>query len=62
MYAEPYDLLTIKLLVLHVSQHHEEALVKDIWNRIFQEGTLLRESSGEVCIECPDSYAGSSTY
>jgi len=37
VYAEPYDLLTIKLLVLHVSQHQDEALVKDIWNRIFHE-------------------------
>jgi len=37
VYAEPYDLLTIKLLVLHVSQHRDESLVKDIWNRIFNE-------------------------
>ena len=40
MYAETYDLLTIKLLVLHVSQHQDEALVKDIWNRIFNESKL----------------------
>jgi len=37
VYAEPYDLLTIRLLVLHVSQHHDDGLVKDIWNRIFNE-------------------------
>ncbi|KAI0304810.1 nucleoporin [Russula brevipes] len=37
VYAEPYDLLTIKLLVLHVSQHQDEALIKSIWDRIFQE-------------------------
>lgn len=37
MYADPYDLLTIKLLVLHVSQHQDEALVEDIWNRVIQE-------------------------
>ncbi|KAF8507029.1 nucleoporin [Russula emetica] len=37
VYAEPYDLLTIKLLVLHVSHHHDDGLVKDIWNRIFNE-------------------------
>jgi nuclear pore complex protein Nup155 len=37
VYADPYDLLTIKLLVLHVSQHQDEALVEDIWNRVIQE-------------------------
>ncbi|KAI9512809.1 nucleoporin [Russula earlei] len=37
VYAEPYDLLAIKLLVLHVSQHQDEALVKDIWDRLFHE-------------------------
>lgn len=37
VYADPYDLLTIKLLVLHVSQHQDEALVKDIWNRVIHE-------------------------
>jgi nuclear pore complex protein Nup155 len=41
VYADPYDLLTIKLLALHVSQHQDEALVKDIWDRIFQDGTLI---------------------
>ncbi|KAI0274723.1 nucleoporin [Gloeopeniophorella convolvens] len=37
VYANPYDLPTIKLLILHVSQHQDESLVKDIWNRLFQE-------------------------
>ncbi|KAI0257476.1 nucleoporin [Lactifluus subvellereus] len=37
VYADPYDLLTIKLLALHVSQHQDEALVKDIWDHIFHE-------------------------
>ncbi|KAI0068445.1 nucleoporin [Artomyces pyxidatus] len=37
VYAEPYDLPTIKLLILHVSQHRDEKLVKDIWTRVFDE-------------------------
>ncbi|KAI0313508.1 nucleoporin [Amylostereum chailletii] len=39
VYAEPYDLPTVKLLILHVSQHKDERLVKDIWARIFDELT-----------------------
>jgi hypothetical protein len=41
LYAEPYDLLTIKLLVFHVSHHHDDGLVKDIWNHIINESALL---------------------
>jgi len=35
LYAEPFDLPTIKLLILHVSQHRDEHLVKEIWTKIF---------------------------
>ncbi|KAH8120271.1 nucleoporin [Phellopilus nigrolimitatus] len=38
-YAEPFDLPSIKLLILHVSEHHDEAIVKPIWNAIFDEAT-----------------------
>ena len=41
LYAEPYDLLTIKLLDSHASHHHDNGLVKDIWNRILNESALL---------------------
>ncbi|KAI0053328.1 nucleoporin [Auriscalpium vulgare] len=37
VYADPYDLHTIKLLILHVSQHHDDRLVNDIWTRVFDE-------------------------
>jgi nuclear pore complex protein Nup155 len=52
VYADPYDLLTIKLLALHVSQHQDEALVKDIWDRIFHEGTSIScdEEVGLLCL------------
>ncbi|KAL4242212.1 non-repetitive/WGA-negative nucleoporin family protein [Abortiporus biennis] len=36
-YAEPFDLPTMKLLILHVSQHRDENIVRPIWNRIFEE-------------------------
>ncbi|OCH96059.1 nucleoporin [Obba rivulosa] len=36
-YAEPFDLPTIKLLILHVSQHRDENIVRPIWNKIFEE-------------------------
>ncbi|KZT06007.1 nucleoporin [Laetiporus sulphureus 93-53] len=37
LYAEPLDLPIVKLLVLHVSQHHDDTIVRPIWNKIFQE-------------------------
>jgi nuclear pore complex protein Nup155 len=38
MYAEPFDLPTMKLLILHVSEHRDENLVRPIWNQIFKDG------------------------
>jgi len=37
MYAEPFDLPTMKLLILHVSEHRDENLVRPIWNQIFKD-------------------------
>ncbi|RPD63049.1 nucleoporin [Lentinus tigrinus ALCF2SS1-6] len=37
LYADPLDLPLIKLLILHVSEHREENIVRPIWNRIFEE-------------------------
>ncbi|KAL1952061.1 hypothetical protein VTO73DRAFT_1210 [Trametes versicolor] len=39
LWAEPLDLPLIKLLILHVSQHRDDAIVRPIWNRIFEEAT-----------------------
>ncbi|KAJ6575033.1 nucleoporin [Mycena capillaripes] len=36
-YAQPFDLPTIKLLCLHVSEHRDDTVVRPIWNRIFQD-------------------------
>ncbi|KAJ6519744.1 nucleoporin [Mycena sanguinolenta] len=36
-YAQPFDLPTIKLLCLHVSEHRDDSIVRPIWNRIFQD-------------------------
>ncbi|THH08723.1 hypothetical protein EW145_g2498 [Phellinidium pouzarii] len=36
-YAEPFDLPSIKLLILRVSEHHDEAVVRPIWNAIFDD-------------------------
>ncbi|KAF8647929.1 hypothetical protein AX16_006461 [Volvariella volvacea WC 439] len=36
-YAIPFDLPSIKLLCLHVSEHRDESVVKPIWNQVFQE-------------------------
>ncbi|KAI0374276.1 nucleoporin [Pilatotrama ljubarskyi] len=37
LWAEPLDLPLIKLLILHVSEHRDESIVRPIWNRIFEE-------------------------
>jgi len=37
LYADPFDLSTMKLLCLHVSEHRDETLVRPIWNRIFED-------------------------
>ena len=36
-WAEPFDLVTMKLLIFHVSEHRDENLVRPLWNRIFDE-------------------------
>ncbi|KAJ7932473.1 nucleoporin [Mycena leptocephala] len=36
-YAQPFDLPTMKLLCLHVSEHRDDTIVRPIWNRIFQD-------------------------
>ncbi|KAF7306859.1 Nucleoporin [Mycena indigotica] len=36
-YAEPFDLLQLKLVCLHVSEHRDDNIVRPIWNKIFQE-------------------------
>ena len=38
LYAEPFDLPIIKLLIFHVSGHRDENLVRPIWNKIFDDG------------------------
>lgn len=58
MYAEPYDLLTIKLLVLHVSHHHDDGLVKDIWNRLFNESTLTFAKTVDVMLNVGTAMQG----
>ncbi|KAH8099410.1 nucleoporin [Cristinia sonorae] len=37
VYADPYDLPVIKLLIIHVSEHQDDNLVRPIWNRIFED-------------------------
>ncbi|KAG6332506.1 hypothetical protein ID866_6583 [Astraeus odoratus] len=37
LYAEPFDLPIMKLLILHVSEHRDSQLVRSIWDRIFED-------------------------
>ncbi|KAI0082270.1 nucleoporin [Panus rudis PR-1116 ss-1] len=37
-YAVPFDLPTIKLLILHVSEHRDDNIVRPIWNKLFEQG------------------------
>ena len=46
-YAEPFDLSVMKLLILHVSEHRDEHIVRPIWDRLFEDG---RETF--VCRTC----------
>ncbi|EPQ60591.1 nucleoporin [Gloeophyllum trabeum ATCC 11539] len=39
LYAAPFDLREMQLLILHVSDHRDEHLVRPIWNRIFADTT-----------------------
>lgn len=45
MYAEPFDLTNLKLLILHVSGHRDDNMVRPIWNKIFEEGKLSTNSA-----------------
>ncbi|KAL0578729.1 hypothetical protein V5O48_003285 [Marasmius crinis-equi] len=38
-YALPFDLPQLKLLCLHVSEHRDEAMLRQIWNQIFDSIT-----------------------
>ena len=38
-YAEPFDLPYFKLYILHVSEHRDDAVVKPIWNSVFDDGS-----------------------
>ncbi|KAG6885845.1 hypothetical protein C0993_008808 [Termitomyces sp. T159_Od127] len=42
-YAVPFDLVDMKLLCLHVSEHRDESIVRPIWNQIFDE--ILKEEA-----------------
>ncbi|KAF9244625.1 nucleoporin [Melanogaster broomeanus] len=37
LYAEPFDLPVMKLLILHVSEHRDEHIVRPIWDRILED-------------------------
>ncbi|EKM61129.1 uncharacterized protein PHACADRAFT_24346 [Phanerochaete carnosa HHB-10118-sp] len=47
LFAEPFDLPVMKLLIFHVSGHRDEAIVKPIWNRIVEEGSLIFSSAAD---------------
>jgi len=36
-FAEPFDLPEMKLLIFHVAGHRDEAMVRPIWNKIFED-------------------------
>ncbi|KAH9944478.1 nucleoporin [Epithele typhae] len=37
LFADPLDLPLVKLLILHVSEHRDDSIVRPIWNKIFEE-------------------------
>ncbi|THH34060.1 hypothetical protein EUX98_g164 [Antrodiella citrinella] len=37
VYADPFDLPAIKLLIIHVSEHRDDNIVRPIWNKIFED-------------------------
>lgn len=47
-YAEPFDLLSIKLLILHVSEHQDESVVRPIWSRLIDEATASGTSEQQA--------------
>lgn len=63
----PFDLPNIKLLCLHVSEHRDEAVVRPIWNQIFEESEhgclpiLSAISFQAVARETPDVSAQKDT-
>ncbi|KAI0094802.1 nucleoporin [Irpex rosettiformis] len=36
-FADPFDLPEMKLLIFHVSGHRDEAMIRPIWNKIFED-------------------------
>ncbi|KAI0662717.1 nucleoporin [Cubamyces menziesii] len=46
LWAEPLDLPLIKLLILHVSEHRDDGIVRPIWNKIFEEGRSSHSVEG----------------
>lgn len=38
-FAEPFDLPEMKLLIFHVSGHRDQAMIRPIWNKIFEDGS-----------------------
>ena len=44
LYAEPFDLPTMKLLILHVSEHRDENIVRPIWNKTFEDSQFCLSS------------------
>jgi nuclear pore complex protein Nup155 len=50
-YAEPFELPAMKLLILHVSEHRDENMVRPIWNQIFEEGEPEHDRRLRVFLE-----------
>lgn len=40
-YAVPFDLPKVQLLILHVSEHRDENVVRPIWNKLIEDGTVF---------------------
>ncbi|TFK57029.1 nucleoporin [Heliocybe sulcata] len=45
LYAEPFDLWEMQLLILHVANHRDDTIVRPIWNQIFEEAVNSVEPS-----------------
>lgn len=37
-YAIPFDLPILKLICLHVAEHRDEVMLRQVWNQIFDQG------------------------
>ncbi|KAG6853585.1 hypothetical protein C0991_003109 [Blastosporella zonata] len=44
-YAIPFDLVDMKLLCLHVSEHRDDTVVRPLWNQIFDDSRFLKEEA-----------------